>query len=69
MRPFLVNVNPSHNEIRTQRWTDQNRCGNGCGSSTTTPALVYFPSGSYLVSAPIIRKAASIEALTHANKP
>jgi glucan 1,3-beta-glucosidase len=31
-----------------------NRCGNGCGESTTTPALVYFPSGKYLISSPII---------------
>ncbi|CCA67681.1 probable glucan 1,3-beta-glucosidase [Serendipita indica DSM 11827] len=33
---------------------DQSRCGQGCTSSTTTPALVYFPAGNYLVSAPII---------------
>ncbi|EKM82792.1 hypothetical protein AGABI1DRAFT_68739 [Agaricus bisporus var. burnettii JB137-S8] len=32
-----------------------NRCGGGgCGSSTITPAVVYFPKGTYLVSAPII---------------
>ncbi|KAJ7507380.1 exo-beta-1,3-glucanase [Mycena galericulata] len=32
-----------------------NRCGNEtCQSSTLTPALVYFPSGTYLVSTPII---------------
>lgn len=31
-----------------------NRCGNGCGQSTTSPALVYFPSGKYLISSPII---------------
>lgn len=31
-----------------------NRCGLGCDSSTTTPALVYFPPGTYVVSAPII---------------
>lgn len=32
-----------------------NRCGPGsCNSSTTTPALVYFPSGDYLVSSSII---------------
>ncbi|KAF8584104.1 glycoside hydrolase family 55 protein [Ramaria rubella] len=31
-----------------------NRCGQGCDSSTITPALVYFPRGSYLVSRPII---------------
>ncbi|KAF9883834.1 hypothetical protein FE257_002771 [Aspergillus nanangensis] len=30
-----------------------NRCGQGCGSSTTTPALVYFPAGTYMVSYPI----------------
>lgn len=31
------------------------RCGPGsCNSSTTTPALVYFPSGNYLVSSSII---------------
>ncbi|KAF5373032.1 hypothetical protein D9758_001642 [Tetrapyrgos nigripes] len=33
-----------------------NRCGPeaNCSSSTVTPAVVYFPSGSYLVSSPII---------------
>jgi glucan 1,3-beta-glucosidase len=31
------------------------RCGEGCDSSTTTPAIVYFPPGTYLVSAPIIQ--------------
>jgi glucan 1,3-beta-glucosidase len=31
------------------------RCGQGCDSSTTTPALVYFPPGTYVVSAPIIQ--------------
>ncbi|KAJ8093122.1 hypothetical protein PM082_020607 [Marasmius tenuissimus] len=31
------------------------RCGGGsCASSTVSPALVYFPKGTYLVSAPII---------------
>ncbi|TFK36999.1 exo-beta-1,3-glucanase [Crucibulum laeve] len=35
--------------------TAGNRCGGGsCPSSTVTPALVYFPKGTYLVSAPII---------------
>jgi hypothetical protein len=33
---------------------DGNRCGKGCDSSTTTPALVYFPPGTYMVSTPII---------------
>lgn len=31
------------------------RCGHGCDSSTIAPALVYFPPGTYLVSAPIIQ--------------
>lgn len=35
--------------------TDGNRCGQGCDSSTVTPALVYFPPGTYLVSAPLIQ--------------
>ncbi|KAI5124386.1 hypothetical protein M0805_008989 [Coniferiporia weirii] len=31
------------------------RCGNGgCDSTTTSPAIVYFPQGKYLVSSPII---------------
>ncbi|KAI4194277.1 MAG: hypothetical protein LQ350_007859 [Teloschistes chrysophthalmus] len=32
-----------------------NRCGKGCDSSTVTPALVYFPPGTYLVSKPLIQ--------------
>ncbi|KAJ4156154.1 hypothetical protein LMH87_001367 [Akanthomyces muscarius] len=31
------------------------RCGPDCGSSTIYPAVVYFPSGTYLVSSPIIQ--------------
>ena len=31
------------------------RCGFGCNSSTTTPALIYFPAGVYLVKKPIIQ--------------
>ncbi|PQE18638.1 Glucan 13-beta-glucosidase protein [Rutstroemia sp. NJR-2017a BVV2] len=31
-----------------------NRCGEGCDSSTVTPALVYFPPGTYKVSKPIV---------------
>ncbi|KAG8886521.1 hypothetical protein FRB97_003032 [Tulasnella sp. 331] len=30
------------------------RCGEGCASSTLSPAVVFFPSGTYLVSAPIV---------------
>ncbi|EKM55463.1 glycoside hydrolase family 55 protein [Phanerochaete carnosa HHB-10118-sp] len=30
------------------------RCGLGCNSTSTSPAVVYFPSGTYLVSTPII---------------
>jgi len=33
---------------------DGNRCGLGCDSSTTTPAIVYFPPGTYMVSTPLI---------------
>ncbi|CAK7266539.1 hypothetical protein SEPCBS119000_002082 [Sporothrix epigloea] len=31
------------------------RCGQGCSSSTTQPAIVYFPPGKYLVSTPVIQ--------------
>ncbi|KAI5465427.1 family 55 glycoside hydrolase [Mariannaea sp. PMI_226] len=34
--------------------SDGARCGQGCDSSTTTPAIVYFPPGTYVVSKPII---------------
>lgn len=36
--------------------TQGNRCGpdNECVSSTTTPAVVYFPQGTYLISSSII---------------
>jgi glucan 1,3-beta-glucosidase len=30
------------------------RCGQHCDSSTTTPALVYFPYGTYLISSSIV---------------
>ncbi|KAF3930376.1 hypothetical protein AA313_de0203128 [Arthrobotrys entomopaga] len=30
-----------------------NRCGANCGASSTTPAIVYFPAGTYLISAPL----------------
>ncbi|KAL8675620.1 MAG: hypothetical protein Q9168_000132 [Polycauliona sp. 1 TL-2023] len=32
-----------------------NRCGKGCDSSTVTPALVYFPPGTYVVSKPVVQ--------------
>jgi hypothetical protein len=34
---------------------DGGRCGPDCGTSTIVPAVVYFPSGKYLVSSPIIQ--------------
>ncbi|KAI5780044.1 pectate lyase superfamily protein-domain-containing protein [Geopyxis carbonaria] len=30
------------------------RCGQGCDSSTTTPGVIYFPAGTYIVSSPIV---------------
>ncbi|KAF7564009.1 hypothetical protein G7046_g99 [Stylonectria norvegica] len=35
--------------------TEGNRCGKGCDSTTITPALIYFPPGTYVVSAPIVQ--------------
>ncbi|ORY13862.1 pectate lyase superfamily protein-domain-containing protein [Clohesyomyces aquaticus] len=35
--------------------SDGNRCGQGCDSSTTTPAIVYFPPGTYVVSEPLLQ--------------
>jgi len=32
-----------------------NRCGQGCDSSTVTPAIVYFPPGTYAISAPLVQ--------------
>ncbi|KAJ4373193.1 hypothetical protein N0V83_003486 [Neocucurbitaria cava] len=31
------------------------RCGEDCDSTTTTPALIYFPAGTYIISKPIIQ--------------
>ncbi|POS78851.1 exo-beta-1,3-glucanase [Diaporthe helianthi] len=31
-----------------------NRCGKGCASATNTPAVVYFPAGTYLISTSIV---------------
>ncbi|TVY16690.1 Glucan 1,3-beta-glucosidase [Lachnellula arida] len=33
--------------------TDGGRCGQNCSSSTTTPAVIYFPAGTYVISSPI----------------
>ena len=30
-----------------------NRCGQGCDSTTVTPGLIYFPAGTYMISAPL----------------
>lgn len=34
--------------------SDGGRCGEGCASTTETPAVVYFPAGTYLISSSII---------------
>lgn len=34
--------------------SDGNRCGADCGSTSTLQAVVYFPSGTYLVSRSLI---------------
>ena len=35
--------------------SDGNRCAPGkCASSTTTPAVVYFPAGTYIISSSLI---------------
>ncbi|KAK8189827.1 pectate lyase superfamily protein-domain-containing protein [Phyllosticta capitalensis] len=31
------------------------RCGKGCDSTTVTPAIIYFPAGTYVVSKPIVQ--------------
>lgn len=33
---------------------DGGRCGQGCESSTVTPAVIYFPAGTYLITSPIV---------------
>jgi glucan 1,3-beta-glucosidase len=35
--------------------TRGSRCAQGCDSSTTTPAMLYFPPGTYVVSKPIVQ--------------
>lgn len=42
-------------DIINQIIADGDRCGEGCDSSTTTPALIYFPAGTYIISKPIIQ--------------
>lgn len=42
-------------EIINKIIADGNRCGLGCDSSTTTPALIYFPAGTYIISKPLIQ--------------
>ncbi|KAK7692805.1 hypothetical protein QCA50_004439 [Cerrena zonata] len=34
--------------------TSGGRCGQGCDSTTTQPAIIYFPPGTYKVSSPIV---------------
>ncbi|KAF7342223.1 Glucan 1,3-beta-glucosidase [Mycena venus] len=34
--------------------SDGNRCGQGCSSSTVTPAVIFFPPGKYRVTKPIV---------------
>lgn len=34
--------------------TGGGRCGQACGSSSATPAVIYFPSGTYLISDTLI---------------
>ncbi|KAF4991871.1 hypothetical protein FDECE_13898 [Fusarium decemcellulare] len=41
-------------EAINSAFSDGNRCGKGCDSSTVTPALVYFPPGTYVVSKPLL---------------
>ncbi|KDQ06943.1 glycoside hydrolase family 55 protein [Botryobasidium botryosum FD-172 SS1] len=47
-------VTDDTNVIHHLAFLDGNRCGQGCASSTVTPALVFFPSGTYVVSQPIV---------------
>jgi len=42
-------------EIINKIIADGNRCGQGCDSTTTSPAIIYFPAGTYVVSKPIIQ--------------
>ncbi|KIO31553.1 glycoside hydrolase family 55 protein [Tulasnella calospora MUT 4182] len=41
-------------EAINQAISDQNRCGQGCASSTRSPAIIFFPSGTYRVTRSII---------------
>ncbi|KAL2823403.1 pectate lyase superfamily protein-domain-containing protein [Aspergillus cavernicola] len=42
-------------EAINQAISTGDRCGQGCDSSTTKPAVVFFPPGTYLVSRPVIQ--------------
>ncbi|KAG8894248.1 hypothetical protein FRC00_009248, partial [Tulasnella sp. 408] len=42
-----------------QAISDQNRCGIGCASSTRSPAIIFFPSGTYRVTGSIAPNGAS----------
>jgi glucan 1,3-beta-glucosidase len=35
--------------------TEGSRCGKGCDSTTTSPAIIYFPAGTYMISEPIVQ--------------
>ncbi len=35
--------------------TDGARCGKGCESSTISPAIIYFPPGTYSISSPLVQ--------------
>jgi hypothetical protein len=46
-------VTDDHDAISNATY-DGNRCGYPCDSQTTTPAIVYFPPGTYAISKPVI---------------
>ncbi|KAH8800676.1 pectate lyase superfamily protein-domain-containing protein [Xylogone sp. PMI_703] len=53
---MLSNVIPGPPAHPVHRLTfSGNRCGLGCGSTTISAAVIYFPPGTYLISSPIIQ--------------
>ena len=55
--PGTVGILPAGNSTRCGGGTPKtstNSGGQNCGSSTIQPAIVYFPSGTYKVSRPIV---------------